>query len=163
MSAEEEAEFTRDFEGLYRQAHRTARRLVGDAATAEDIAAEALARTFARWKDVRGLPYRDAWVLRVTTNLALDHLTRRRAPMQVPSVSPTEDVVLRVTLVAALRELSKRQREIIVLRHIVGLQESEIARVLGIGEGTVKTHTRRAIETLRRRLGDGFAESVSGV
>ena len=162
MTTAEEGEFVEAFVELFPKARRVAYRLVGDVAASEDLAAEALARTFAHWADVKNLPHRDAWVLRVATNLALNHVGRRRHQMPAQPEQAAVDVVLRVALVQALRELSRRQREIIVLRHIVGMSEAEIAQVLGIGEGTVKTHTRRALDRLRTRLGDQFMEAADG-
>ena len=67
---------------MHDRAVRTARRLVGDPEVAEDLAAEALARAYARWKTVRDHPNPDAWLLRVVGNLAIDHVRTagRRAP-----------------------------------------------------------------------------------
>ena len=64
------------FEPLRRAAYRAAYRLLGDRATAEDVAAEALARAYARWSSVAD--HAQPWVIRVATNLALD-VGRRRA------------------------------------------------------------------------------------
>jgi RNA polymerase sigma-70 factor (ECF subfamily) len=58
---------------------------------------------------------------------------------------------------AALRALPERQREVIVLRHLAGLSEPEVAEYLGISLGSVKTHMRRAKESLRGRLQVDFA------
>jgi DNA-directed RNA polymerase specialized sigma24 family protein len=65
------------FPRLYTGALRLALRMLGDRAGAEDVAAEAMARTYASWHKVRHLSYLDAWVLRTTSNLALDALRRR--------------------------------------------------------------------------------------
>lgn len=64
----------------------------------------------------------------------------------------TDDVVLlRVALTTALPALPRRQREVIVLRYLVGLSDCEVAITLGIEEGTVRTHVRRALAALRVR------------
>ena len=52
----------------------------------------------------------------------------------------------------ALRTLPDRQRDVLVLRFYLDLPESEIARTLGIGAGTVKTHTRRGLDALAAQL-----------
>src|SRR5205814_1364462 len=136
-----------------------ARPIVGSTAAAEDVAAEALARAFARWPKVRDLPYRDAWVLRVASNLAIDAARRRR-----PHLDPTlpvdleEATAVRLALVAALHALPRRQREVIALRYLGGLTEVEIAASLEISLGSVKTHAHRGVASLRRRLGDTFEE-----
>ena len=156
----EEADFVASYPELFPKAYRVAYRLLGSREAAEDIAAEALSRAFARWPHVGKLPYRDAWVLRVTTNLALNVLARRRAVLPEPSAVHIDDAAAtRVALTEALKALPKRQRHIIVLRHLAGLPEAEIAAVLGVSEGTVKTHTKRAMATLRRKLRDEAWES----
>jgi RNA polymerase sigma-70 factor (sigma-E family) len=147
-------EFDAAFRSLFVQAYRVARRIVGDAASAEDIAAEALSRAYANWGRISGLQYRDAWVLRVTTNLALNSIRPRRAvPVERPAGSADDDATAtRLALVDALRALPQRQREVIVMRHLAGYSESEIAERLGISVGSVKTHMRRAKTSLRDTL-----------
>ena len=153
----EEDRFREAFHDLWPAARRVARRLVGDEAAADDIAAEALARAFASWDRIEALPYRDAWVLRVTTNLALDSLRRRRLPLAAPtSAHPQDALALRVALVAALRKLPGRQREVIVLRYLADYSEHDVAGALGIAPGSVRTHMQRGLESLRRALGDDF-------
>ena len=150
----DEEEFERAFDDLFARALRLAYRILGDRATAEDVAAEALARTYAHWHRLVAAPWRSGWVLRVTTNLAID-VARRRPPPVVPSAgTDVEDTAaLRLTLVAALRALPRRQREAVVLRYLTGLDEAEVAGALGISTGSVKTHIHRGLQSLRRRLG----------
>jgi len=148
--------FNAAFVVLFPRAFRLSYRLLGDRAAAEDAAAEAMARTFADWKRVSELPYRDAWVLRVTTNISLDQIRRRRLPVVAPPVaSEDEDThALRVALWAALRALPRRQREIVVLRYVAGLGENEVSQLLGLSLGTVKTHVRRGRAALRLAMKD---------
>jgi RNA polymerase sigma-70 factor (sigma-E family) len=156
-----EASFREAFAELFPLAYRVAWRLLGNAAAAEDVAAEALARAFARWPHVRALPYRDAWVLRVAANLSLDAL-RRRPPQLDPQHArdPSDAAATRLALGAALRALPPRQRDAVVLRYLHGYSEAEVASVLGVAPGTVKTHVRRGLDALRSRLGDDF-EGIS--
>ena len=56
-------------------------------------------------------------------------------------------------LMAELRRLPQRQREVLVLRYWLGLPETEIATTLGIRPGTVKSAASRALSTLETRLG----------
>lgn len=141
-------------------AYRVVFRLLGDASAAEDCAAEALARAFARWSHVKSLTYRDAWVLRVATNLAID-IARRRAPaLEPPGHIDIEDMTAtRLALAAALRALPDRQRHAVVLRYLNDYSEAQVAEALGISAGTVKTHLKRGLEALRGRLGDDFGRS----
>src|SRR5215211_798270 len=152
--SEAEETFEAAFKELFVPAYRVARRILGDPAAAEDIAAEALSRAYADWGRVSQLPYRDAWVLRVATNLALNATRRRR--LVFPGVDARSDddaATTRVALAGALHQLPTRQREVVVLRHLVGLSEPEVAVRLGVSLGTVKTHLRRAKNALRSRLG----------
>ena len=153
QSAAEES-FEAAFKELFIPAYRVARRILGDPAAAEDIAAEALSRAYADWARVSQLPYRDAWVLRVATNLALNATRRRRLLFPgTEARSDDEAATTRVALAGALHRLPARQREVGVLRHLAGLSESEVAVRLGVSLGTVKTHLRRGHEALRGRLG----------
>ncbi|HWH34513.1 MAG TPA: sigma-70 family RNA polymerase sigma factor [Acidimicrobiales bacterium] len=143
------------FDTLFERSRCLATRMLGDRTLGEDIAAEALARTWLHWSRVHDLEHRRAWVLRVTTNLCLDQLRRRRpAVMALSSPDPTDAVALRLALAAALRKLPRRQREVVVLRHLADLSEAEVARVLGINPGTVGAHLHRGLASLRGRLGD---------
>lgn len=153
--------FDEAFDELFPRAVRLATRLLGDRAAAEDVAAEALARAYARWPRVSGLPYRDGWVLKVATNLAIDRL-RRRPPQVVPAATDDfEDAVhLRLALNAALLTLAPRQRQAVALRYLGGLSDREVALALGISLGSVKTHIHRGLHGLRARLGAGLEEVV---
>ena len=166
-------EFSAVFHRLYPRARTVAHRILGDAAEAEDAAAEAFARALVSWRRVADLPYLDAWVLRVTANVAVDAVRRRKAlPVAAiadtaASAGPDDVTVLRMALVAALAALPRRQREVIALRYLVGLSEEEIAASLGVSSGSVKRHAHRGMASLRRRLGVDWdpsrVEGVAGV
>ena len=154
-------DFEEAFDSLFPRAFHLARRIVGDDAAAEDVAAEALARAYARWSHVAALPYRDAWVLRVAANLAIDE-TRRRRPVRAPApaADPDDVVTLRVALRAALRSLPRRQRQAVALRYLGGLSDTEVAGALGISTGSVKTHLHRGRAALRAAFGPGIESEV---
>lgn len=155
----EDGSFEAAFDELFPRAVRLANRLLGDRASAEDVAAEALARAYARWSKVGGLPYRDGWVLKVATNLAIDRL-RRRPPELWPAVGGDfeDGVELRIALNAALLTLAPRQRQAVALRYLGGLSDREVALTLGISLGSVKTHIHRGLKGLRARMGAGLEE-----
>lgn len=151
--------FEEAFDELFPRAVRLATRLLGDRAAAEDVAAEAMARAYARWPRVAGLPYRDGWLLKVTTNLAMDRLRRRPPEIGPAPDSEFEDgVALRLALNAALLTLAPRQRQAVTLRYLAGLSDREVALALGISLGSVKTHIHRGLNGLRARLGAGLEE-----
>jgi RNA polymerase sigma-70 factor (sigma-E family) len=153
--------FEEAFDELFPRAVRLAHRLLGDRAAAEDVAAEAMARAYARWPKVSGLPHRDGWLLKVTTNLAIDRLRRRRPEVwAAPAADFEEAVELRLALNAALLTLAPRQRQAIALRYLGGLSDKEVALALGISLGSVKTHIHRGLHGLRARLGAGLEEVV---
>lgn len=159
---EREAAFDEAFDRLYPQARALAHRILGDVARAEEVAAEALARAYARWRRLVNVDYLDAWVLRVTGNLAVDVVRRKRALVPRPvDNDDTDGVVLRMALVEALRTLPKRQREVLVLCYLADLRHQDAARVLGITEGAVKAHVHRALSALRVRLADPSLEEAA--
>lgn len=155
----EDDDFEAAFDALFAAARRIAVRLVGNGAEADDAAAEALARAYARWSKVRDLDYRDAWVMRVTANVALDVLRRSRQPLPAASadtIDPADAAVTRLALAQALRRLPRRQRDVVVLRYLADLSEATVAESLGVSAGSVKQHAHRAIDALRHTLGPGF-------
>jgi RNA polymerase sigma-70 factor (sigma-E family) len=133
-----------------------ARLLTGDWYRGEDLVQEAYARMFLRWQ--RGHvddPF--AYVRRIVINANSDWWRRRpwreSASPQVtdrpdPADHPTA-VDTHVALVAALRELTARERTVIVLRYYEGLSEATIADTLGLARGTVKSTAHRALTKLR--------------
>ena len=150
--------------GLFVVAYRVARRLLGDEVQAEDVAAETLARTYAHWNKVGRLSYREAWVAKVATNAALDILRRKPLDLDVLGAIHQEDaVVTRLALVAALRALSRRQREVIVLRYLGGIDVDDIARSLSISPGSVRSHLQRGLEHLRDTVGSDATEKLDAV
>ena len=141
------------FDDLAATAHRVAYRIVGSREDARDIAQEALTRAFVRWNKVE--PSADAWVARVATNLALDHARYRarrqgRPVKDGPPVTPADPE--RLDLVAALRALPRRQRDVVILRYVADLPEAEVARALGLAPGTVKSHASRGLAALRTTI-----------
>jgi RNA polymerase sigma factor (sigma-70 family) len=157
---EQRTEFEDWFRALYSSALGVARRLLSEPSEAEDAVAEAFARALVAWRRVRGLPYRDAWLLRVVANVAIDQVRRhRQAPAVDVAVEAEDDAaVLRVALSAALRALPKRQREAIVLRYLAGLSTAEVASYLHISPESVKEHVARGVVKLRDRLGPQWKE-----
>jgi RNA polymerase sigma factor (sigma-70 family) len=161
-------DFDQWFRATLDRVRRAARRVVSSDAEADDIAAEAFARALVRWATVRDLPHRDAWVVRVASNLALDAVRTRSRRERILIVQRAAEAVSdgtdasaeRMALVLALAGLPRRQREVIALRYLVGLPEAEVAAALGVSSNTVKTHLARALSTLRSRLGSTWEEAV---
>jgi len=163
--ARADEEFDAFFYAMRPAIMRLALRLSGDWFVSEDVTAEAFARAFARWPTVRELEHRDAWVMRVASNLAIDVIRRRRGPTRPLQhlagevTDPADVAVLRLSLAAALAALPKSQREAAVLRYIADLSEADVAAALGVATGTVKSHLHRA----RSALGSSFDFDMEGV
>lgn len=137
---------------------RTAWFLVGNTHHAEDLAQEALARTYAAWSRARRDPL--AYSRRVLVNVKTDTWRRRRRevltdPSDLPEhpVSAAGAVESRDRIVRALGTLTPRQRRVVVLRYLLDLSEAEVAADLGISVGTVKSTASRALSQLREAHG----------
>lgn len=147
-----------------------ARLLGGDRAEAEDVAQEAMLRL---WRAAPGWRPDEAkvttWLYRVTANLCIDRLRRRRAGPaldaipevadETPSAAAEMQAQARAdALQAALMQLPDRQRQAVVLRHIEGLGNPEIARIMDIGPRAVESLTARGKRALEAILAGRRAE-----
>ena len=140
---------------------RISRLLVGSADDADELVAEAIARTLPKW---RGGTIADpaAYLRRVLVNLTNRRWRRGRLGIQRDHASldwlhPVADTEAQVSerdrTLRAVTKLPPRRRAVVVLRFYDDLSEVEIGAVLGIGVGTVKSTLSRAIEQLRADLG----------
>jgi len=138
--------------------HRAAYLLCGDWHEAEELAQEALARTFVHWKRVETAANPDAYVRKIIVNEARQRWRRRyrhHDPLRAVDEAVEDGTHQRAVhdeLMAALRALPARQRAAVVLRYFEQLSEAETAAVLGCSVGTVKSSTHRAVTTLRQIL-----------
>lgn len=148
---------------------RSAYLLSGDRDVSEDLLQVALVRTARRWDVARDSPH--AYAHRMLVNLLHDrrrHLSRRVSerplgPLEerlAPVADGTEGLIDRVAMIGAVRGLPVRQREVVVLRFFADLSVSETAAAIGSSEGTVKTHTSRALVALRAALGEDVIPST---
>jgi RNA polymerase sigma-70 factor (sigma-E family) len=142
------------FADLYRLAYRVAFRILGDRSDAEDVAQEALARAALRWSRLHERP--EGWVCRVASNQAIDRYRRRQRQPSIPA-GPVgivdERLGERGDLVAALRKLPRRQREVVVLRYLADFSEEDVALALECSVGTVKSQASRGLSALRSHFG----------
>jgi RNA polymerase sigma factor (sigma-70 family) len=153
--------FDQAFPAIYRAAFSAARRILRDEHAADDVAVDACYRAARHWDEVS--TYARPWTVRVASNLAIDTARRsgRRSKFReraLTSPAPSSD---RLDLVDALRQLPKRQREVVALRYLADLSESETAQALGIAPGTVKIHAHRGLAALRAHLGSVDLEAAS--
>ena len=153
----EATSFEEFFQALFPRTVRTAYRITGDRALAEDAATEALSRAHVHWHRVGRLAWRDGWVLKTACYEAM-HLAMTRQPVSSGEAAlDIEDMILlRYALVEALQRLPKRQREAIVLRYLADYSDAEVARSMEISVTSAKTHLSRGLHALRLRA-EGLA------
>ncbi|MGP4022192.1 SigE family RNA polymerase sigma factor [Actinomadura sp. 3N407] len=143
---------------------RTAVFMVYDRHLAEDLLQTAYERVARRWERIAdGNP--EAYARRVLVNLALDENKRRARRRDTPagSVADLERLAGAAPAPGAgpgdldeiLRGLPAKQRAVVVLRYWCDMNEREIADTLGISQGTVKSHTARAMAALREHMREG--------
>ncbi|MCB1028201.1 MAG: sigma-70 family RNA polymerase sigma factor [Microthrixaceae bacterium] len=150
------AGFEASFDALYARAFTAAGRLLWSSAASEDAAAETMMRAYLHWGKVGRASWREGWVVRVATNLALDAIRKDRrldhhSTDETGRVDP--DVAERLALTSALRTLTRRQREVVVLRYLEECTQDETAAVLRVSVGSVKTHASRGLAAMREQLG----------
>ncbi|MEM8705625.1 MAG: SigE family RNA polymerase sigma factor [Actinomycetota bacterium] len=128
---------------------------------AEDLVHEAFVKLYSARERLDDPSKVAAYLRTIVVNLAKGrarHLgvVRRNRPEPQPDAASAESWAVRGDtndrVVAALRRLSERQRACLVLRHYEDRTESEIADILGISIGSVRTHVHRGMEALARHL-----------
>jgi len=154
-----------DFDRLYRATYQrifaTLMMILRNPAAAEDATQEAYLRAFRAWKGWKQDAPAEAWMYRIALNVAFTYrrkerlhevgeVLRRLGRPKVPD--PTEAV--QPDLVRELRSLPPKQAAAIVLRHLHGFTNREIARALDVPERTVASRLAAAKARLRSRLGE---------
>jgi len=133
-------------------------RLIGDAAEAEELAQDVFVRAYQALPSLKGEANYRAWLYRIATHCAYDLLRRRRLvrwlPLGAQETSapspPAPDGDLRDAVQEALLRLSPEYRVPLILYSVQGYSTAEIAEMLGISVGAVKTRLYRAREAFRR-------------
>jgi RNA polymerase sigma-70 factor (sigma-E family) len=160
-------EFTEFAAARGTQLFRMAYLLAGDRHAAEDLTQTTLGKLYAAWKHVRRAenPVAYSRTVMVRTYVASQRKVRlERSTAEVPDEGGRlgEDTALRLTLFAALAELSGRDRAIVVLRYWEDHSVEDTATVLGVSSGVVRTRSQRALARLRAQLGSDITE-LSGL
>ncbi|CAM3927785.1 SigE family RNA polymerase sigma factor [Nocardioides zeicaulis] len=164
-----DAEFSAYMAARQAALYRTAYLLAGDHATAEDLLQNAFAKLYLSWDRVRDREALDGYVRRVMVN---DHSSlwrrawkrRERSTDRMPEsgVADTYDDGVGGALWDFVQTLPPKQRAVVVLRYYEQLSEAEIADVLGISPGTVKSQASRALAALRARAPQSLNPHESG-
>jgi RNA polymerase sigma-70 factor, ECF subfamily len=144
--------------------------MMGNHEDAEDVSQEVFLRAFRFIKDFRGEAKLSSWLYRITHNVCIDQ--RRKKPLAVLSLTPDDETGteieiedsgsspedslkarrLQTDIEKALGSLTPRERSVFVMRHYNELMVREIADILEISEGTVKSLLFRAVRRLRKTL-----------
>lgn len=161
-------EIEREFDERLRDsaslAFRVALGVLRNRADAEDVAQEAFLRAYRSFHRLRDRERFRGWLARIAWRLAIDRLRaaarrelREQAGLEVARAQTVEDVAgareFRARLHAAVQELPRRLRQVLILAAIQGYNTAETALLLGISEGTVKSR----LYVARRRLVEKLA------
>jgi len=145
----------------YRSLVRISAVLVGDVCTAEDVVQECFIAMYGAWRRLRDVDKAVNYLRRSVVNRSRSVLRRRmvaerHAPKHEPNMPSAEQGAItqleRTEVIVALRSLSARQREAVMLRYYLDLSEEEVASAMNISRGAVKSHTARAKAALRSVL-----------
>ncbi len=129
---------------------------------AEDVVQETFIRAY-KCKFTYKFTYQfSTWIYTICRNLALntkrnnksvslDQETFEKMPTQAPDNSLEENEVSKI-MKEVLSRLDKKYRDIITLRYLEGLSYKEISEITGIGENTLKSHCKRALEFIRKEM-----------
>jgi RNA polymerase sigma factor (sigma-70 family) len=156
-----------DFDALYRGArddvYAYVATLLRDRSAAEDVTAAAFERAYRRQRSFNAKRGSErAWLFGIARNAALDELRRRRRhaelaadPEDTGATAPddaAESALRRAAARAALATLTPRERELIALKFHAGLDNAELAAVLGVSVSNAGTLVHRAITKLRKAV-----------
>jgi RNA polymerase sigma-70 factor (sigma-E family) len=145
----------------YRSLVRLAAFLVRDSSTAEEVVQDSFVAMHGAWRRLRDTDKALSYLRQSVVNRSRSVLRHRmvvdkntpKPPPDMPSAEHGAIIQLeRSAVVSALRSLPERQREALVLRYYGDLSEAQIASVMGISRGAVKSHTARAMAALRAVL-----------
>jgi RNA polymerase sigma-70 factor (sigma-E family) len=152
------------FDAHYRHLLAVARRLLDDPADAEDIVMDAFVGLYRRWGAVQRTDNVYLYLRASVVNGSRNRLRRLRlAGLRLftqlePPASPADQTAMlhfeHEEVIRALRTLSRRQREVLVLRYFDQQSEAEIAIILGCSAGSVKTHASRGLRALAEAMGE---------
>jgi len=154
--------------------YAVALRMCGNREDAQDCLQEAMLRVYRAIGGFKGQSSFGTWVYRITMNTCLDELRRKKNKQNVSfdnlldqgwspaddSASPEKKVMqieMRKSISTSIQELPEDMRSAIIMRDIHGYSYDEIADILGVNVGTIKSRISRGREKLREKLSN-FSE-----
>lgn len=163
MEQRDEQDFAEYFAARRDAVRRSAYLLCGDWHRADDLAQIAFVALHRRWRKIRDRGALDAYVRRTLVRAVIDESRRpwrrERFVEELPETPNTggeigDSVATRSALLDGLRAVPPRQRAVLVLRFLEGLDVAATAETLKCSQGTVKSQTARGLTALREALGD---------
>lgn len=159
-------DFHRLYQVSYQRIFRTLAAMLTDESAAEDCTQEAFLSAFKAWKDWKADAPAEAWIHRIAINTAISYrrkqrlrevgeLVRRLGHPHSPDLGARD---LRTDLLREMQRLPAKQAAALVLRHLHGYTNREIAAALGAPESTIASRLIEAKRTLRIRLRDHSQE-----
>ena len=166
---DKDADFSAYMSARQAALYRTAYLLAGDHASAEDLLQNAFAKPYLSWDRIRDREALDGYVRRIMVN-ENNSLWRRawkrreHSSDELPETGTHDayDDGLSGALWSYVQTLPPKQRSVVVLRYYEQLSEAEIANLLGISTGTVKSQASRALASLRARAPQSLNPHESG-
>jgi RNA polymerase sigma-70 factor (sigma-E family) len=158
VNARDESEYVAYVTARLPSLRRVAAQLVGDAHRGDDLVQQAITKLYTHWRRATQASSLDRYVYRILVRVFLDErrlgwaAVRLGADPVERSQPPTVDVEDRMLLHEALALLPPRQRAAVALRYLADLPVDEVAEILGVSPGTVKSQTHDALAALRRQL-----------
>lgn len=155
--------FQAEIQRIERLMYRVSRSYLGNDEDAADAVQDALTKAWEKRSHLRDPNQFRAWFMRILTNQCKDALRKRRRmsfyPLEEGSV-PVDMQPTRLPVIEAMEALTPEQRTPMLLHYVDGYPVAEIARALGIPEGTVKTRMRSARKRLSKTLLIEWEEQV---
>ncbi|MDQ6919992.1 MAG: RNA polymerase sigma factor [Actinomycetota bacterium] len=154
-------DFDRLYKTSYQRIFRTLTAILGEPSAAEDCTQEAFLSAFRAWGRWKADAPPEAWIHRIAINTAISYQRKRRLRdigelvrrLGAPSDPDPAEAAIDSDLLRELRRLPSKHAAALILRHLHGYTNREIARALGISESTVASRLMGAKRALRARLG----------
>ncbi len=162
--------FARLYEHYYQDIYNYIYYRVPDASLAEDMTSEVFIKVLESIDSFtfRGFPF-SSWLFRIARNLMIDYYRSHPEPVELPleagvllaEEAPSDVFERELTqqqLAQALSNLTEDQQQVVILRFVDRLSNTDVAQVLGKSEGAIKSLQYRALSSLNRVLEDVFPE-----
>jgi RNA polymerase sigma-70 factor (ECF subfamily) len=150
------------FEAEYPRLLRAMYLLTGSVAEGEDLAQESFARIYERWEQVARMESPGGYLFRTAFNLnrrrvrGLLAMSRKIRLLAADSSDPADQTVARSDVLRAVMALPPKQRETLVLVELLEMSPDEVARLIGVRSGSVRTRLHRARASFKRLIGEGY-------